>query len=426
MCSGAGLVRLELGTTDLAIEDLEERGADQLGHELRGLRHVINRLEAEFVRRLARFDELEGAKNFGCPSTQSFVRYHCAMEPGAAADRVLLARSRGELRSLTAAAGTGQISYDQSAIIARGASEVTREDAPEVEQRALELAMAGTEPGRLRHMTKAIVAEVDGKALERDEHRAHTRRYLRIGNDRDGSVHIEGLLESETAAYLRKVTDALMGPKNESDDRTGPQRRHDALHEALKGMITGGVKLPKVGGQRPHIVVVAPLSAMLGEGGPPALLQGLVPISREHLMRLAAEGTLSATLVDGTGREVYSGKARNFSAAKRRSMFARVGTCEWPGCDRPAEWCDGHHITPYAEGGLTAAAEGRLECRFHHRLREQGWDVVVDDEGKPRAVPPGDPDNPSTPGLLAAEASAEARRQRHEDWLAAEGWLDTG
>ena len=395
----------------VAGEELSTCRAIELGDHIRRLRQVIDRLEAESVRRLARFEQLDGPAALGAPNAFAFLQFHCGLDSGSAAERVLLSRTRDALPAVTEAAAAGQISFDQAAIIARGASEVAADDAASVARRALDMATAGVDPRRLRHMTKAIVAEVDGEALRRDENRAHAMRYLRVGQDRNGSVRVEGLLESECAAYLRTVTDALMGPRDKSDERTSPQRRHDALCEALKGVLSGGVRLPKVGGQRPHITVVAPLSAMLGEAGPPALLQGLVPISAEHLQRLASEGSLSATIVDANGREVYSGKARAFSAPKRRSMSARTGTCGWNGgCDRPAEWCDGHHVEPFAEGGVTSPAGGELLCDFHHRLIEEvGW-AIVERDGERHCVPPGHPLNPRTPLLLFSEASFEQRR----------------
>ncbi|MEA2682373.1 MAG: hypothetical protein QOK05_701 [Chloroflexota bacterium] len=398
---------LVAGVSGLAAEDLGGRGVALLAEDLRELRQVVDRIEAEAVRRLARFDGLDGPKSVGTANAISFLQFLGGLDVRGAVERAQLAESRETLPFLTEAAVSGRVSFDQAAIIARGASEVRAEHAPQVEARALELALGGTYPSRLRHMTKAIVAEIDSNVLDRDENWAHNRRSLRIGHDRDGSVHVEGLLESECAAYLRAVTDALMGQKGKDDDRTGPQRRHDALLDALKGGLGG-----RPG--RPHITVVAPLSAMLGEDGPPALLQGLVPISAEHLRRLAAEGTLSATLVDANGREVYSGTARRFSTPKRRSMAARTGTCEWPGgCDRPAEWCDGHHVDPFAQGGLTAADRGELQCGFHHRLIDPGgWAVVVGTDGVRRAVPPGHPENPMTSVVAFADEAARARDRR--------------
>ncbi|HYU62235.1 MAG TPA: HNH endonuclease signature motif containing protein, partial [Verrucomicrobiae bacterium] len=36
---------------------------------------------------------------------------------------------------------------------------------------------------------------------------------------------------------------------------------------------------------------------------------------------------------------------------RRRALIARDRHCQWPGCERPASWCDGHHIVFWAHGG---------------------------------------------------------------------------
>ncbi len=45
---------------------------------------------------------------------------------------------------------------------------------------------------------------------------------------------------------------------------------------------------------------------------------------------------------------------RLFTAARRRALILRDRGCAFPGCDRPPEWCQGHHILSCAPGGTTA------------------------------------------------------------------------
>jgi hypothetical protein len=406
----AALGSLERSVIALGQEDIGVCSAAELGQGIRRLRGVVDRLEAETIRRLRRFEELDGPMAAGAPSAVAFLQFECGMDTWGASQRALMARERENSAATAAALTTEQISFDQAAIIMSGVAQVDPKDAAEVERRTLEAATLGMEPRKLRHFTKGVVAEVDSERLRRDSRRAAARRFLTIGQDRDGSVRIEGLLESETAAYLRTVTDALMGPKVASDERSPKQRRHDALRDALKRMLNGGAKLPSVGGARAQVYVVAALSTMVGEPGPPALLQGLVPISREKLLELAAEGTLSATLMHANGKVAYAGKARRFSRAMRRAMAACLAGCQWPGgCDRPVEWCDGHHIEPVAAGGVTMPENGMLLCGFHHALIEDhGWAVVDGPDGRQTPLPPDHPDNPRA----AERAFSEANRRR--------------
>jgi hypothetical protein len=42
--------------------------------------------------------------------------------------------------------------------------------------------------------------------------------------------------------------------------------------------------------------------------------------------------------------------------------------CRWPDCDRPASWCDAHHIRPWgSQRGPTVLGNLALLCRHHHR-----------------------------------------------------------
>ena len=52
----------------------------------------------------------------------------------------------------------------------------------------------------------------------------------------------------------------------------------------------------------------------------------------------------------------------------RKAVVARDRSCVYPGCRRPATWCDAHHIVPWARGGPTSLANLCLLCRYHHRV----------------------------------------------------------
>ena len=74
--------------------------------------------------------------------------------------------------------------------------------------------------------------------------------------------------------------------------------------------------------------------------------------------------------------------------------------CRFPGCDRPAEWTDVHHLNPWIDGGRTDLDNLVLSCRYHHVLcHEGGWTLTRTPDGTITATKP-DPDrrpNPATP-----------------------------
>jgi hypothetical protein len=60
----------------------------------------------------------------------------------------------------------------------------------------------------------------------------------------------------------------------------------------------------------------------------------------------------------------------------------RDRTCQFPGCNRPAEFTDVDHRIAFAAGGRTTAANLWCLCRHHHRLKHEGsWHVHPNPDG---------------------------------------------
>jgi hypothetical protein len=166
------------------------------------------------------------------------------------------------------------------------------------------------------------------------------------------------------------------------DDRTPRQRRADALVEISKVALDEG-RVPEVNGVRPHVQVTASVETLLGLAGAPAAeLEGAGPISVEMLRRLAVDCSLRRVLLDSESMVIDVGRAnRLFRGATRIALERRDGGCVWRGCTRPARYCQADHIKEWWKDGTTDVSNGRLLCRYHHRLRSDGWELVETDEG---------------------------------------------
>ncbi|MBI2169115.1 MAG: HNH endonuclease [Actinobacteria bacterium] len=64
-------------------------------------------------------------------------------------------------------------------------------------------------------------------------------------------------------------------------------------------------------------------------------------------------------------------RRRLFSGATRRAVEVRDRFCTGFGCDEPASRCDVDHVVPYAAGGLTVQANGRVACPAHNPGRRK-------------------------------------------------------
>ena len=149
----AGLTASIAGIAQVDIDELDARG---LAEELRDITAAQNLLETERIRRVARLDDLDGARVLGHRTSAAFLTFDLGLEPGAAAERVRLARQRGVLGATIGAMAGGEIRYEQAAIISNAAAMLDKRNAPTLEGRVLPEARKGMDPVRLRDFAKRV------------------------------------------------------------------------------------------------------------------------------------------------------------------------------------------------------------------------------------------------------------------------------
>jgi len=249
-----------------------------------------------------------------------------------------------------------------------------------------------------------LVLDPDGP--EPGEQQALIRRGITLGRARDGLVPLRGHLLPEVAALLSRQFDACLNPRLDiteastpgdptvvdGDDRSRPQRRHDALMMIL-GAAAAAPGMPTVQRAAPVLVVTATVD-QLGDPDGVAFIQGThedtdpaVPI--RAAWHAGCAGGVQKVLLDSRGAILgTSSVERVFTAAQRRAITARDGTCVIPGCRTPATWCEIHHVVEYQEGGPTDTGNGAALCWFHHRfLHVHGWQIRMRD-GLPQVKAP--------------------------------------
>jgi len=371
-------------------EDLKTLSGAELGASLGEERRAIDRLEADFSRRLARFDATRGFEASGALDAIAWLKQHARLSGGAAAERVKVAGKLAELPVMAKAFADGELSFGQAAVVARAAEGVGPESAAEMEQRAVEAARE-LDPSRLRQFTDRLTCEFNQEAFLADQTRAHQRRRLDLGQGPDGMWIVDGRLDAEGGAYLSTALEAVLGPRCKGDQRTPAQRRADALVDLTRQVLEGGGRVRGTGGQRPHLTVTATLQTLRGEPGAPAgELLGRYPIPPETVQRIACDAALTPMLVDEGDEPLDFGRTmRTASPPLRRAVVLSEKHCCFPGCDRPADWCDVHHLDDWAHGGRTRKADLGPVCRPHHRLLHEGrWRLQRGGGGEIIASPP--------------------------------------
>ncbi|WP_449279346.1 DUF222 domain-containing protein [Leucobacter sp. GX0328] len=186
--------------------------------------------------------------------------------------------------------------------------------------------------------------------------------------------------EAEAGNDLYADTGALPA---EVDRRTADQKRHDAFAAVLEiAMQSPGV--PDLGGA-PVTVMIQVEQRDVEQRRGVGWVQGhdgvLAPVPMHSVRRAACTGAVQRMVRDELGRIIELGSAqRVFNAHQRRAIALRDGGCIIPGCRVPATWCEIHHVTEHAKGGLTHTDNGVLLCWHHHRgLESSGWSIRMND-----------------------------------------------
>lgn len=158
-------------------------------------------------------------------------------------------------------------------------------------------------------------------------------------------------------------------------------------------------------GARPSLTVVCDLATLAGESGGFGELGNGQALAGDAVRRLACDASITRVITDGASMPLDVGRAqRTVTTAQLKALRIRDGGCRFPGCDRPVEWSDVHHVIWWANGGRTDIANLILLCRKHHTcVHEGGWSIkIIADGGVFEFV------NPD--GKIVTDESARATR----------------
>ena len=94
-------------------------------------------------------------------------------------------------------------------------------------------------------------------------------------------------------------------------------------------------------------------------------------------------------VTDSRGVVIDLGRTqRLFSGYAREAVMLLEPTCIWPGCDQPHSWCHADHLTSWSTRGPTNADNGAPLCARHNYLKEQGFTVSRDSDGRWHIIAP--------------------------------------
>jgi len=345
------------------------------------------------------------------------------------------------MRDVLRAVTSGEISVQTADAIRAGAgvptSSVTEKMLTEVTGRALEYALAGGDTDRVLKFTKDLRNQVDAAGVAEREAQRHAERSWKFTMHPDGSATSFIRHDILSAAYMKDIYDRATSPKlptfvdlgeatdgdsgqvpSPADTSTFDAQRQTAqrAHDTIMQIVLAGAKVDPgqlLGncGARIHVLVTQDqLDAKQGI----AFIDGQSdPISTTTVKEMMCEGNVIPVIFDQNGKAIDPGgdeKRRLFSAKQKIILSVMFGGCAFEDCDRPASWCEAHHILwVKRDGGTTVIDNGILLCRHHHLLlHNNGWEIRrVGASGEELClVPPGDVDPERTPKPIRFKSRA--------------------
>jgi hypothetical protein len=425
-----------LDALDAEAESGVRAPAAAIGLDLISMARAAGRLAFRMSQHAAAFDAAGGALAEGMPTTAAWIRHRANMAPGEASALVKVGRDlRDRLPATAAAARDGLIGFGAACVISTALKSLADRDLL-AEADAL-LAEQGPDLTRqeLIYAGRRVLQHLDPDTAQKAARQTWADRSLTLSPMLDGAVSIYGQLTAEGAAILQSALAPMTTPMGPEDTRTAAQRRADALVELVaKAAENGHAGQTTSTGLPPTLLVRMDIRTLMdldpsthlmdsdpataqkasalranrgGEredrsaerpdqcdersaertGGlrpriPMAELDWGGPILAQTLSRIGCSAQLVRIVTDGRSRVLDLGSSRRLaSPAQNLARAARDNGCVFPGCDRPPEWTDAHHVIPWSQEHRTDLAGLASLCRFHHQLiHEGGWTMTRSDD----------------------------------------------
>jgi hypothetical protein len=347
--------------------EFHEDETSQLAWELVGLRQQIDMLEMKFSELAAALAATDYWDRQGSNSALDWLRFNCHLTDRAAGDRIAVGQTLAEMPESIQALQHGEIGFAHVATMARTAKALG-EGFDEVH--LLGLARKHS-PGKFYFKSLHYRHAVDARGYAREQASLVENRHLSLATAEDGCLLINGVLDPVGGAAVRSSLEALAKPGGKDDHRIREQRLADALLELTTRS------------RNVQMQVTASVETLLGlAGAPGAANEFSLPISSATVERWACDCAISRVLLQDSVVIDVGRSVRTTTGPRKRALVARDQNCRWPGCERPASWCESHHIEHWLHGGGSEIENQVLLCTRHHwKVHEGGWQLVKTEGG---------------------------------------------
>ena len=335
----------------------------------------IDALQLALSRLAARFAEGSGWDDEGYASAIDWMRFNCHVTSSTAANYIAVGKAEPRLPETIKDVESGRLGFAHLVVMARTALAVGRR----FEESALLPLARESSPGKFHYKCLHYRHSMDSKAYCDEQNNQELNHHLNISTVESGHLLINGVLDPVGGAVVRTALEALAKPSGAHDDRSREVRLADAAVELASW------------GKPANLMVTATVETLKGLAGAAAgEMEFSLPIASASVQRIACDCSVTRVLLNQESVTIDVGRSRRVvDGALRKALKLRDRHCQWPGCERPASYCDGHHLVHWIDGGETNLDNVVLLCKRHHRMvHEGGWQLIKADRGEIIALAP--------------------------------------
>ena len=299
----------------LAAADATAMAAETQARCLRVLEQVSSAGTAARTSILAAFTSGQGYSGDADYSPRAWLIHQTHVTRGAAAGYTAWVRRAAAHPQVAAALAAGTVPESVARVICGWTDKLPPECQADADAILLGAAAGGADVADLAGLAGEIYARSLPRTKDQDQDRdqgegeAFADRSVRVETTFGGAGVLTGDLTPECASIVATVLDALSAPAGAEDARSQPQRCHDALHEAMRRLVTAGL-LPERAGQPVKAVVHISLADLMVLDGSSALLQEWTARVRAqwagHRARASQGGGGGGAWLDGDAAEAVA------------------------------------------------------------------------------------------------------------------------
>jgi len=373
--------------------ELQTLGADEMRALVLGIETARSMLGAVSAAVLARFDDNGDWVDGGAHSAANWVGARTGTARRDINRRLRLANRLRRMPVAAAAFAAAEITEAHVQVLARCLQPRTRDAFASAEAHLVAEAKrfgADDFAKLIEHWIEVVDPDGSEPAEERPDElvmseTAEGRLVGRFSLSRTSAI---GFLEAMTAKYdelfHRDRLLAAVDPHDHSIGDLPATRRARALVE----LVEQGAAAVDPERRRPTFVVLVDETTMAGHDAGASACHETVygsVVPRRELAMWSCDAEIARLVMRSDRVPLELGRSvRTATAGQRAALRARDGGCAVPGCDRPANWCDAHHIVHWRSGGRTDLSNLVLLCRYHHRRVHGGRLEVRMIRGRPR------------------------------------------